>query len=293
MRFELSGSLVRPDPVTLTYLTGSDEFDPSEYIDMGYTNFDVICIGGAGGMGGGIDTQNTGTLVRSYGGAGGGGGLHRVQGLLSDLPASCPIVVGAGGTLGTEHTFDPAQTTDGGDGGYSSFNDTTCRASGGKGGKRVQSNSTSTSTEADGGDGGIGNRLIAGGGSLGGTAGTPADPGPGDAGTDGANGTWNGVVGSGGGGGSGGVGKYGSGGSTLNAATTGGRGSYSAGDLSVYAPGGDPGEDPESSSDTIMPGYAGGAKAAPLNGIPTIYGSSKGTRTVSDPGVVIIRLTAG
>ena len=56
-------------------------------------------------MGGGIDTANTGTLVRSYGGAGGGGGVHRVLGLLSGLPTSCPVVVGAGGALGTEHAF--------------------------------------------------------------------------------------------------------------------------------------------------------------------------------------------
>lgn len=292
MRFELAGSLSHPDPVTLTYLTGPDEFDPTAYIAMGYTNFDVICIGGAGGMGGGIDTNNTGTLIRSYGGAGGGGGLHRVQGRLSDLPASCPIVVGVGGDAGHEHSFDPAQTTDGGDGGYSSFNDTTCRASGGVGGKRVQRNSTTTSTEANGGDGGIGDRIIVGGGGSGGIAGTPADPGPGDAGSDGSDGTWNGTIGSGGGGGAGGVGKYGSGGSTLNEATAGGRGSYSSSDLSVYAPAGEASQDSESGAIRIVPGFAGGAKGSPLNGMPTIYGSSKETLTWGDPGVVIIRLTA-
>ena len=87
-------------------------------------------------MGGGIDTANSGTLVRNYGGAGGGGGFHRVRGLLSALPAICPVVVGAGGALGTEmHGSNPARTTNGGDGGASSFNATTCRASGGKGGK--------------------------------------------------------------------------------------------------------------------------------------------------------------
>lgn len=291
MRFELAGSLSHPEPLTIIF-TSDENFAPGQFADEGYTNFDVICIGGGGGMGGGIDTANTGTLIRSYGGAGGGGGLHRVQGKLSALPASCPVVVGAGGALGTEHTYDPNQTTDGGDGGYSSFNDTTCRASGGKGGKRVQTNSTTVTTQANGGDGGIGDRVTSGGGATGGTAGTPADPGPGEAGTDGEDGTWNGSIGSGGGGGAGGVSKYGSGGSTLNAATAGGRGSYNTGDLAVYGLSSDPTEDPNSGADNTRPGFAGGAKGSPLNGLPTVYGSSKGTRVASDRGVVIIRLTA-
>jgi hypothetical protein len=29
-----------------------------------------------------------------------------------------------------------------------------------------------------------------------------------------------------------------------------------------------------------------------LNGLPTVYGLSKGVRAISDPGVVILRLTA-
>ena len=93
MRFELAGSLVHPDPLVIKFTTNQN-FDPSTYIDMGYTDFDVICIGAGGGMGGGINTGNTGTLVRSPGGAGGGGGLHRVQGLLSALPVTCPVVIG-------------------------------------------------------------------------------------------------------------------------------------------------------------------------------------------------------
>lgn len=163
MRFALAGSISRPSPLILK-LVHNQDFLPAQYIDKGFTNFDVICIGGGGGMGGGIDTANTGTLVRNYGGAGGGGGLHRVQGRLSALPATCPVKVGAGGALGTEHASDPAACTDGGDGGTSSFNTTTCRASGGKGGKRVQSNSLTVSTQAHGGQGGVGNSDTAGGG---------------------------------------------------------------------------------------------------------------------------------
>lgn len=289
MRIELAGSLVRPDPLVVRF-DADGTFDTLSYIDLGYTHFDVICIGAGGGMGGGIDTANTGTLVRNYGGAGGGGGFHRVRGLLSALPDSCPVVVGTGGALGAEHASDPALTTDGGDGGASTFNGTTCRASGGKGGKRAQSNSTTVTTQANGGDGGVGNRSIAGGGASGGLAGTPTATGPGTPGTKGSDGSFFDNIGKGGGGGAGGVGKYG--GLTLNAATAGGKGSYNPGDISVYGPGGVPSADPASGAANILPGGASGAKAAPLNGIPTLYGQSKGTRLVGAPGVVVVRLTA-
>jgi hypothetical protein len=291
MRFELAGSLVRPDPVVMRF-NSNQNFDVQKYIDLGYTHFDVICIGAGGGMGGGIDTANTGTLIRSYGGAGGGGGFHRVRGLLSALPVSVPVVVGAGGTLGAEHASLPGSTTNGGDGGGSSFNDTTCRASGGKGGKRVQSISLTVTTLADGGEGGVGNRIVAGGGAAGGLAGTPSATGPGVPGTAGVDGTLFQNIGQGGGGGAGGVGKYGGAGTTCNAATAGGRGAYNPGDTSVYGPADTPGNDPSSGSQNVVPGGASGAKASPLNGLPTIFGQSKGERLVGDPGTVILRLTA-
>lgn len=285
MRLELAGSLVHPEPLVLRF-TANQDFDVQHYLDLEYTHFEVICIGAGGGRGGGINTANTGTLVRNYGGAGGGGGFHRVRGLLSALPALCPVVVGAAGTPGSDQVSNPALTTDGGDGGGSSFNSTTCRASGGKGGKRAQSNSTTVTTQAHGGDGGVGNRVIAGGGALGGVAGTPSATGPGTPGTSGADGTLFQDVGKGGGGGAGGVGKYGSGGTTLNAATSGGRGSYNPGDTSVYGIGDSPTTDPNSGSLNVVPGRASGAKASPLNGVPTVYGRS------GDSGIVVVRLTA-
>jgi hypothetical protein len=291
MRLELSGSISRPDPLVLTY-SANGSFDPNHFIGLGYTDFDVICIGGGGGMGGGIDTANTGTLVRNYGGAGGGGGYHRVQGKLSALPPVVPIVVGSGGALGNEHDSNVGLTTDGGDGGSSSFNGTTCQASGGKGGKRAQSNSLTVTTQANGGEGGVGGQTTVGGGAAGGVAGTPSATGPGVAGTNGVDGTLTANIGKGGGGGAGGVGKYGGGGTTCNAATSGGRGSYDPGDTSVYGPGDSPDPDPTSGSQNVMPGAAGGAKASPVNGLPNVYGSSKGVRAVSDPGVVIVRLTS-
>jgi hypothetical protein len=285
MRLELAGSLIHPDPVVIKFNV-NENFDVSEYIDLGYTHFEVICIGAGGGRGGGINTANTGTLIRSYGGAGGGGGFHRVFGLLSALPNICPVVVGAGGILGTEHASNVALTTDGGDGGVSSFNGTTCRASGGKGGKRVQSNSLTVNTLAGGGDGGVGNRTIAGGGASGGVSGTPSATGPGISGMNGMDGTFFQNIGKGGGGGAGGVGKYGSGGTTCVSATSGGRGAYNPGDTSVYGPGGLPENDSNTGSIKTVPGKASGAKASPVNGLPTVYGQT------GDPGTVIIRLTA-
>jgi hypothetical protein len=288
MRFELAGSLIHPEPLIVKF-EANGSFDTQSYIDLGYTHFDVICIGGGGGMGGGIDTANTGTLIRSFGGAGGGGGFHRVRGLLSALPATCPVVVGAGGAVGLEHASNPASTTDGADGGASTFNTNTCRASGGKGGKRVQTNSVTSSTLANGGDGGAGNRIVAGGGAPGGVAGVPTATGPGTLGTAGTDGTFLYNIGKGGGGGAGGVGKYG--GVTCNAATAGGRGSYNPADTSVYGPGDLPDNGPSSGAVNIVPGGASGAKASPINGLPTIFGQSKGALLPGDKGVVILRLT--
>jgi hypothetical protein len=115
-------------------------------------------------------------------------------------------------------------------------------------------------------------------------AGTPSATGPGVAGIAGEDGTIFNNVGKGGGGGAGGVGKYV--GISCNPATAGGRGSYNPGDTSVYGPGGTPQFDGDAGAVNTVPGGASGAKAAPLNGLPTVYGQS------SEMGVVILRLTA-
>lgn len=286
MRLELAGSLIHADPLVKMFNENQD-FDVVSYMELGYTHFDVICIGGGGGRGGGIDTANTGSLIRNYGGEGGGGGFHRVQGLLAALPSTVPVVVGAAGTLGIEHSDNVGAVTDGGDGGESSFNDETCRASGGKGGKKVLSNSATVATGADGGEGGLGDRSAAGGGAAGGIAGVPEAGGPGDPlGTDAADGPLLQNIGEGGGGGAGGVGQYGSGGITCLSATSGGRGSYNPGDTTVSGPGDLPDDDLGSGAVDIVPGEAGGAKASPLNGLPTVYGGS------NSAGIVVLRLTA-
>ncbi len=249
MRFELAGSLIQPEPLVIRIDT-NQTFDTLKYIDLGYTHFEIICIGGGGGRGGGIDTVNSGTLVRNFGGAGGGGGFHRVRGLLSALPDACNVIVGQGGAPGNDHVSNPALTTNGGDGGTSSFNTNT-------------------------------------GGAAGGIAGTPTATGPGTPGSAGADGTFINNVGKGGGGGAGGVGKYG--GVMCCPATAGGRGAYNPGNTSVYGPGQPPSNDPSTGAVYTKPGGASGAKASPLNGLPTIFGQS--FDGVGDPGVVIIRLT--
>jgi hypothetical protein len=280
MRLELAGSITHVASTILSF-ESDDSFDVAAYLDLGYTHFDVICIGGGGGRGGGVDTQNTGTLIRNYGGEGGGGGYHRVQGLLEGLPNTCPIVIGVAGIPGTNQASNQDLTTDGGDGGYSTFNGTTCQASGGKGGKRAQSNSATVATVANGGAGGIGNRTTAGGGAVGGICGLPgADP---STSTDGADGPIGNNVGWGGGGGAGGIAAYN--GTSYLEATAGGRGSYNPDDVIVAGDGEDPQQDPGTGVDSIKPGRGGGANASPLNGLPYNYGEA-GT-----PGIVVIRLS--
>lgn len=297
MRIGLAGNITRSLQAVVIKFTANTNFLKQPYLDLGYNFFDVICIGAGGGTGGGIDTANTGTNIINFGGAGGGGGFHRVRGLLSALPTSAPVVVGVGGAPGLKHASLPANTTNGGDGGYSSFNNPTCRASGGRGGKRSQSNSVTAKTLADGGEGGIGDRTTVGGGGLGGIAGTPVNATAtiqaANDGTPGSDGPLLGNIGKGGGGGAGGVGRYGTNYWWLLLATAGGKGSWNPGDISVYGPAGTtiwlPGGDPKANT---IPGYAGGAKATPLNGLPDVFGNSHGELVAGDPGVVILRLTA-
>lgn len=281
MRFELSGSMVRSDPVTQVLVDGVP-FIPADWIALGYSHFDVICIGGGGGRGGGVDTANTGTQVRNYGGEGGGGGYQRVQGMLSALPSSCPVVVGAAGSAGaTVSTGTTPATTDGTNGGYSSFNGTTCRASGGMGGKRAQTNAITGNSLAHGGNGGIGNTTSAGGGGLGGVCGTIGST----LSTDGEDGPIIDNIGHGGGGGAGGIAKYGVTTSYLDG-SAGGNGSWNPDDVLVSGDGEDAQMDPGTSVDAVKPGRGGGATAAPINGLPYNFGQA-GT-----PGTVVIRLTS-
>jgi hypothetical protein len=304
MRFELAGSLIHPDPLVIKYDANAD-FDTLQHIALGFTHFEVICIGAAGGQGGRIGVPGTMAYI-SYGGAGGGGGFHRQRGLLLALPEVCSVIVGTAGAIGESHDTSGSFTTDGEDGSYSWFNGNTCMASGGKGGKRVQSIAAPGRTYAHGGDGGVGNRTNPGGGAKGGVAGYTGTGGTGVDGTPGEDGTLVLDIGEGGGGGAGGVGQYpGEQAETYCRASSGGRGSYNPADLSVYGPGSPPGNDDYAAGGfggplvadwavikEVKPGGASGAKASPLNGLPTVFGQSNGEYLPSANGVVIIRLTA-
>jgi len=263
--------LVFPDPGSddtfppLTLVLPEGVFLPASYIAMGYTHYEVWCIGGAGGRG--SDSGGRGYLINEdgspapfgspaagiahldltwpyyfeefpedtqhwhdprisqpecYGGGGGGGGLHVVSGLLAVLPDEVTVVVGQAGvdaplaqnarpiditptiddvpySPGSVYdephlTFVPPES--GEDGGASTFNGLTCRASGGKGGGPSGYWTGSPPRfviSGNGGAGGAGNRTTAGGGAVGATE--PFNP---------PDGSWDGDIGKGGGGGRGG-----------------------------------------------------------------------------------------
>lgn len=207
------------------------------------------------------------------GGGGGGGGTHVVSGELSILPDFSPIVIGKAGkdaapgqqrasgfwtppkadkvgdldTLyGTGYArrlvevshivsnwqygfveplpqFLPPQP--GEDGGSTSFAGNVCRASGGKGGNPAFIwEGGVKKIDGSGGQGGVGGQLIAGGGAAGSTDYNP-----------GKEGTWINGIGKGGGGGRGGAVPTGV--DPTRDATSGGRGTMSYADTSVYGRG--------------------------------------------------------
>jgi hypothetical protein len=309
MRLELSGSKNVLRPIILVY-TENGTFDAAGFQAMGYTNFDVIIIGGGGGRGGntyGEDTEHPGFYVKTFGGEGGGGGFLRVKGILRFLPSSMSVVVGQGGAPGTDSIdadpFDPDATTPGGDGGYSQFftGTTTAGAAcrGGFGGSPSISRSREDSSNANGGAGGY---PAMGTGGAGGEAEIVAGIGgggntPPTAGEDGSflhsifgleTSDW---WGGGGGGGPGGIESVTPGSPPTNGVTRafsekGGRGSYSVSDPSVYGIGGENLTDLETGGTRVVPGFGGGARTTPLNGSYKMYGRA------GQPGVVAIRLTA-
>jgi hypothetical protein len=281
MRLSFLGSSRPIEPVVLS-LTNGQPFLKQTYVDQGYDNFEVLCIGAAGGRGGSVGAWNFAASALVYsGGGGGGGGLHRVAGTLSSLASSVDVVVGTAGVdgnLGGAINTDTA--TNGTAGGYSSFGVTLCRASGGAGGDRANNN-----TVGLGGSGGIGNSITAGAGASGGV-----------------NGTFNGSIGSGGGGGTGAIGQWGADNTILGIWTypgAGGRGNFNispeldstvnAAQCYFWSYG--------SLQFGLEPYCGGGATARILNNQPYAYGSYAANGygnpylgTVN--GAVLIKLTA-
>lgn len=143
--YTLSGSL---PPQTLILEDGVP-FLKADWMSLGYTHYEVFCVGGAGGRGadgngrgytlpgepgnglaylgvswpyyyvplpGGGGTQHFHDPYLSggeiYGGGGGGGGMHIVAGALDELPDSCDVAVGqAGADAGTMQISQPTPIT--------------------------------------------------------------------------------------------------------------------------------------------------------------------------------------
>lgn len=181
-------------------------FNKADFIALGFTHYEVMCVGAAGGRGGKSNFREagfTGHEIYTMGGSGGGGGLEVVSGALGDLPDACAVVVGAAGADGADGVYsygayggsDGAGTLDRGDpgtdGGASTFGATICRASGGKGGLAPPANNkkiaasgndamrtvwdgskwiTEVRAGGNGGQGGKGGQTTAGGGGAGGAS---------------------------------------------------------------------------------------------------------------------------
>lgn len=261
------------------------------------------------------------TEVPRTGGAGGGGGLQYVSGLLDDLPDSVPVTVGKAGSdspagqLAVNADLDPVASYSvnfppdwyhrypsvyplfpppqpGQDGGFSSFGDI-CQASGGKGGQphTIWEDGVKV-VSAKGGDGGIGGQIEAGGGGSGGLGvdwdGTVGHNGISVPGSDGS---WDGSIGQGGGGGGGGTFVPPNWPSfpdpTVIQAAPGGKGSFSFSDTTMYGPQQDRQPyktGPGTTPVLILPGGGGGAR---------IKGQGFGSKApgYSADGIAYIRLS--
>lgn len=302
MRLSLEGPITEAKDLVLVY-TVSGTFSKEEWIDKGYTFYDVVAIGAGGGNGGnciGVDPDDEDIDVRNYGGAGGAGGFHRVTGILSALADTVDVVVGAPGANGTDATDNESpDATPGTDGTASLFHDFV-GAEGGKGGAACQTfrnPDEDNVLQSDGGDGGF-QGSGSGEGAKGGVCGFDAPEGrtPSTKGDDGilVTGpyefspgvfTAGGLVGSGGGGGAGGCSRKIAGvwAARFPFASAGGKGAYND-DEAVFVSGGPPTIDSETGL-AVVPGKAGGARITPLNGSVAMYGST------GQPGIVAIRLT--
>lgn len=266
MRLMLAGVSNLPTPDPVAFLIQESVFHKNTYTAQGYTKYEVMCIGATGGQGGpnGIDPNYPNPSYFVLGGGGGGGGLHKVKGDLSALPINVPVVTGIAGSVGSIESEINTVAGTGTSGGYSSFNGSTCRASGGLGGKG--SNRSPGATDpvyGVGGLGGIGGRTTAGGGPTFGFG----------------DGMWDGVVGSGGAGGLGRLILTGRPPRTIEPASEGRDGSTNPSDMTVHG-----------AVEMGLPG-GGGANTSILTGSQIIYGTQGYTGDRVANGVVAILLT--
>jgi hypothetical protein len=100
-------------------VTGAS-FDRSLYSEAGYTDYEALVVGGAGGKSGNAYGNATQDIVM-YGSGGGGGGSIRLKGKLADLPVRTSVIVGSAGVGGADSNVR-TKAGDGVDGDSSSFN---------------------------------------------------------------------------------------------------------------------------------------------------------------------------
>jgi hypothetical protein len=241
-------------------ITASTTFDRALYCMAGYVNFQVLCVGAAGGKAG-IAWGNDDSVV---GGSGGGGGGYILgSGKLADLDqvTSCTVgVAGSDGAVGVYNT-SAGSGTDGGDTTFDTF-----VAYGGHGASGGKVSSTGGRTGSSGGDGGS-NSGAYGSAGLGGFSGSyamsplPAHYVDGYDPTDGA-GTSNGGRGGGGGGG-----KFQDGTTLKHSASDGAYGAQGT----VY-------EAPPAAAASPYGGTGGGANLEPITGVEEYYGGGVGSK---------------
>ena len=236
---------------------------------FGYTDYDVIVVGAAGGRGGKLVGSGGGLTQTSYGSGGGGGASKRRQGKLIDLSPNVSVVVGAVGAKGPDVTGGGTIVSVGAAGGLSSFG----------------------SLSAEGGLGGDSGRIV--GGStfsypIGGAGGSPTGSSRPVGGINGSQapgiGTWDDVLqqGSGGGGNSGRL-TQNIGNPEILAAGAGAAGSESTGN--PYRSSG------EAVQSVSYGGGGGGANIAPITGDVAEYYGSGWNNPATRNGVVVVKIS--
>lgn len=111
-------------PDTYAFEKGSYQFNKALHIIAGYRNFTVMGVGAGGGPSGQSGGKaNSGKTITSYPAGGGGGGSFKFDGqLFNYLQDLIPIVVGAKGSAGTNHTIaSTGRAGNGTNGGDTSF----------------------------------------------------------------------------------------------------------------------------------------------------------------------------
>lgn len=144
-------SLIRYNPVGTVIPLPQQHFRKALYLQAGYTNFDVMCVGGAGGFSGRCVSH---VDYITYESGGGGGGSIRYAGLLSELPDDVIIRVALAGSDGAD-AGDNDYGENGWEGGRTEFWHMVAEGGWGGWGGTIDRMSGGTSwSDAEGGDGG-------------------------------------------------------------------------------------------------------------------------------------------